>query len=86
MTVADIARVATLSPFHLHRMFKEAFGMTPMRMLQNHRLQVARKLLGRGTPVTLVASAVGFESLGSFGTLFRRTFGEPPGRLRKKQD
>lgn len=86
LTVAEIARVATLSPFHLHRTFKQAFGVTPMQCLQRRRLEVARERLLGGSPVTFVASSVGFESLGSFSALFRRRFGQSPASFRKKQD
>jgi AraC-like DNA-binding protein len=80
LTVADAARVAALSPFHLHRAFKRAFGMTPMQFLQARRLEVAKAMLGRGARVTDTCYAVGFESLGSFSALFRRRFGRPPSR------
>ena len=86
LTVGEIARIAALSPFHLHRTFRQAFGVTPMQFLQRRRLEVARALLLAGMPVTMTASSVGFESLGSFSALFRRRFGVPPGSLRKKQD
>lgn len=80
ITVDDVARVATLSRFHLHRAFKRAFGVTPMQMLQTRRLDVARSLLARGLGVTETCYAVGLESLGSFSTLFRRRFGHPPSK------
>jgi len=80
LSVADVARVAAMSPFHLHRAFKRAFGVTPMRFLQSRRLAAARAMLGRGARVTDVCFAVGFESLGSFSALYRRRFGAPPSR------
>jgi AraC family transcriptional regulator len=65
LTVAAAARVATLSPFHFQRMFKMAFGQTPMQFLQEIRLDVARRLLVHsGEDVTTVCFAVGFESPG----------------------
>lgn len=80
LSVADVANVAAMSPFHLHRAFKKAFGVTPMRYLQARRLEVARRLLARGARVTDVCFAVGFESLGSFSALYRRRFGAPPSK------
>ena len=81
LTVDDVARVAALSRFHLHRAFRRAFGITPMQFLQQRRLEVARALLARGERVTDTCYAVGFESLGSFSALFRRRFGHPPSRV-----
>jgi len=80
VTVDDVARVAALSRFHLHRAFKRAFGVTPMQLLQARRLEVARAMLARGERVTEACYAVGFESLGSFSALFRRRFGHPPSK------
>src|SRR5262249_4986124 len=45
LTVAGVARVASLSPFHFQRLFREAFGRTPMQYLQARRLAVAQRLL-----------------------------------------
>lgn len=81
LTVAAAASVAGLSPFHFQRMFKLAFGQTPMQFLQQARLEAARRLLARtGDDITTICFAVGFESLGSFSWLFRKRFGASPGR------
>ena len=85
LTVAAAARVATLSPFHFQRMFKLAFGRTPMQFLQETRLESARRLLSAtGDDVTTICFAVGFESLGSFSWLFRKRFGVSPRAFREK--
>ncbi len=83
LTVAMAARVANLSPYHFHRMFKRAFGETPMQLLQARRLDAACRLLsGTDRPVTAICFDVGFESLGSFSWLFRRRFGLSPRQFR----
>jgi AraC-like DNA-binding protein len=84
LTVARVARAAALSPYHFQRLFKEAFGTTPMQYLQARRLQVARDLL-MTTPldITAICMNVGFSSLGSFSWLFRRRFGRSPRQLRQ---
>ncbi len=83
LTVERVARVAHLSPYHFHRAFRLAFGRTPMRHLQERRLQAARRLLAEtDRPVTLVGLEVGFESLGSFSWLFGRRFGLSPRQFR----
>jgi AraC family transcriptional regulator len=85
LTVAAAARVATLSPFHFQRMFKLAFGRTPMQFLQQTRLDAARRLLDHtGDDITSICFAVGFESLGSFSWLFRKHFGVSPRSFREK--
>lgn len=87
LTVAAAARVATLSPFHFQRMFKLAFGQTPMQFLQQTRLKAARRLLAH-TPedVTHICFAIGFESPGSFSWLFRKRFGVSPRAFRAQRE
>lgn len=86
LTVSAAARVAGMSPFHFQRMFKLAFGRTPMQFLQQTRLETARRLLAHtGDDVTAICGAVGFESLGSFSWLFRRRFGFSPRAYRENR-
>jgi AraC-like DNA-binding protein len=86
LTVAAAARVATLSPFHFQRMFKLAFGQTPMQFLQQTRLEAARRLLAHtGDGITTICYAVGFESPGSFSWLFRKRFGVSPRGFRENR-
>ena len=78
-----VARTACVSPYHFHRLFREAFGETPNQYLQRRRLERARELLTsteRG--VTEISLDVGFESSTSFSALFRRTFGYSPREYR----
>lgn len=86
LRIADLARAAMLSPFHFQRLFKQAFGATPMGMLRERRLCEARRMLAEpGAEVTAVCRAVGFESLGSFSWLYKKRWGTPPsGRERRR--
>ncbi len=78
LTVARLARTAHLSPFHFLRVYASAFGETPGHALARVRLSRARALLARGVSVTEACFAVGFSSLGSFSSRFRREFGITP--------
>jgi AraC family transcriptional regulator len=81
LTLGEVARTACLSPNHLLRSFRDAFGSTPHQFLTERRLQEARRLLSTGEfSVTETCFATGFESLGSFSTLFRKRHGVPPSR------
>lgn len=85
LTVAEAARAACLSPFHFHRLFTRFHGVTPHRYLNRLRLERARALLrASDRSVIDVASDCGFESLGSFSTLYKRTFGTTPGAAKKQ--
>jgi AraC-like DNA-binding protein len=84
VALEEAARIACLSPFHFHRLFTAMYGTTPHRYVTRLRLERARAALRCGDrSVTAVALDCGFESVGSFTTLFRRTFGETPGEIRK---
>jgi AraC-like DNA-binding protein len=83
VSVASAAAAASLSPHHFHRQFKALFGQTPMQFVQNRRLDAARRLLlTTDLPVTQICFSAGFESLGSFSSLFGRWFGRSPRRYR----
>ena len=73
LTLPDIASAACLSPFHCMREFKALFRATPHEYLSACRIERAKFLLERTKlPVTEICFAVGFESLGSFSSWFRR--------------
>jgi AraC-like DNA-binding protein len=79
LRVADMARIAALSPAHFSREFRRAFGESPHQYLLTRRLERAAALL-RGTDrsVTDICFAVGLSSLGSFTTSFRRVYAVTP--------
>ena len=81
--VERLARVSGVSQAHFARAFKQAFGVPPHRYLLTRRIERATALL-RDTdlPITEIAFATGWESLGTFGRTFRDITGESPGALR----
>jgi len=84
-TLNRLADRAGYSPFHLLRAFRLAFHETPHRFLLRCRIDKARHLLSEtALTVTEVCLAVGFESLGSFSTLFRQRVGWPPSAYRAR--
>lgn len=84
LQLATIARAACLSVFHFHRLFKAVFRETPHDYTTRRRLEKAARLLREtDEPVTNICLEIGFQSLGSFSTLFRARFGAPPGEFRR---
>jgi AraC-like DNA-binding protein len=79
LDVRMLARAARLSPAHFSREFRRAFGEPPHKYLLMRRMERAAALL-RNTDRSVVdiCLAVGFRSVGSFTTMFRRTFGVSP--------
>lgn len=78
----DLERIsseACLSPYHFLRLFRKAFNTTPHQYLTHRRIEKAKELLSSsGLTVTDVCFEVGFESLGSFSSLFHKRVGRPP--------
>jgi AraC-like DNA-binding protein len=86
ITIDEMAGVACLSTNHFLRSFRQAFRQTPHQFLTAQRLERARSLLlHTDLPVTEVCLSVGFESLGSFSSLFRRKLGAPPEKFRRSK-
>jgi AraC-like DNA-binding protein len=83
LTVEQLARRAGLSSFHFIRAFRSAFGATPHQYLRTKRIERARELLvTTPMPITEICVQVGFQSLGSFSSIFRRLTGETPAAYR----
>lgn len=84
--VARLAQVSAVSEAHFAREFRKAFGTPPHRYLLTRRIERAIALL-RDTdlPVTEVAYRTGWNSLGTFGRVFRDITGESPGELRTRE-
>ena len=76
LDVLALARHAHMSPAHFARQFKEAFGESPHQYVLTRRVERAMELL-RNTDATVtdVCFEVGFQSLGSFSSAFRRVTG-----------
>jgi AraC-like DNA-binding protein len=79
LDVDDMARAAGLSRAHFSREFRAAFGEPPHTYLLTRRMERAAALL-RNTDhsVAEICLSVGLQSIGSFTTSFKRTYGVSP--------
>ena len=79
ITLGDLARTAGVGVRALTRGFEHRLGISPMRYLQQRRLERARSdLLDCRGGVTEVAYRWGFGNLGDFALKYRERFGERP--------
>jgi len=83
--IPALAQIASVSPSHFIRTFRETFGETPHRYLQRRRVERAMFLL-RATErtVTEICLDVGFTSLGTFTRSFHDIVGEAPAKYRQR--
>ncbi|MGE0220007.1 AraC family transcriptional regulator N-terminal domain-containing protein [Mycolicibacterium sp.] len=83
MRIAELARLAGMSPSAFHRRFRAVTAMSPLQFQKQIRLQEARSLLvARAGDVAGVGHLVGYDSPTQFSREYRRMFGAPPGRDR----
>lgn len=81
----EIADEACYSKFHFIRTFKSIYGRTPHQYLTHVRIERAKELLEQEVSVTETCFAVGFDSLGSFTSLFKRRAGVTPSEYQRQQ-
>lgn len=78
INLGEISQKAFLSRYHFHRLFSQVYKKTPHQYLTLKRIEKAKDLLAENKQVIDVCNEVGFESLGSFSTLFKKEIGFAP--------
>ncbi len=73
--LAELARIAAMSPFHFHRIFRLMTGETVAQMLRRARLARAVPALGAAASVTAAAGASGYATSQSFARALRAQTG-----------
>jgi AraC-like DNA-binding protein len=74
-----MARVAGLSPYHFHRLFRGAFGQTPHEYVRARRREAPIAVLRQGRAANEACAEAGLMSVSSFSRAFRARFGHSPG-------
>lgn len=83
ITIEQLSNAVALSPFYLIRLFRRIYKQTPHQYLIHLRITRAKELLRNSDlSVMEICMAVGYESLGSFSTLFRKVAGLSPSAYR----
>ncbi len=83
----EIAKAASFSPFHFHRIFKAVVGETVSEFTWRLRLEMAanRLLTRRRQPITEIACDCGFSSSQNLAKAFRQRFGMSPSEFRNSK-
>jgi transcriptional regulator GlxA family with amidase domain len=79
-TLAQLARVASRSPYHLIRAFRREVGLSPFAYYDQLRVAKAKEMLACGTKPFEVTRRLGFCDQSHFTRTFRRSALVPPGR------
>ncbi|MEC4815834.1 MAG: AraC family transcriptional regulator [Scytonema sp. PMC 1069.18] len=73
LTLAELAGVVEISPYHFARLFKQSTGLTPHQYVVNCRIERAKKLLAeKKLSIAEICDYVGFQSPSYFTALFRK--------------
>ncbi|HKS61683.1 MAG TPA: AraC family transcriptional regulator [Xanthobacteraceae bacterium] len=81
VTSAELEALTGLSRYALARHFRACLGTSPHRYLTMRRLDRARTLIRRGTPLADAALACGFADQSHMTRQFKKTYGVSPGRF-----
>jgi AraC family transcriptional regulator of adaptative response / DNA-3-methyladenine glycosylase II len=82
-SVGALAARVGIGPRHLHRLFVQHVGASPIVVAQTRRLHFAKRLLDETRlPMTEIALAAGFGSVRRFNHAFHTTYGRAPRELR----
>src|SRR5438093_3458614 len=83
LTLAELAAVVYMSPYHFARLFKSSTGIPPHRFVVRQRIAQARAWLARPElSIAQISRLVGFRTPSHFTTVFRRLSGVTPRRYR----
>jgi LacI family transcriptional regulator len=83
--VDDVLQHVALSRRMLETRFLTATGKTPHAMIAMLRLTRAKELLlETDLSIDAIAQRAGFQHAEYMSAVFRKTFGEPPGRFRRQ--
>ncbi len=83
--VSALASMASISPFHFHRVFSSQVGEPVLAYIRRLRLEKAAfRILFMNSSVTEVAAQAGYSSPAAFTRAFRQHFGTTPKKFVRK--
>jgi AraC family transcriptional regulator of adaptative response / DNA-3-methyladenine glycosylase II len=84
-SVDDLAAKLGVGARHLHRLFVQHAGASPIVFAQTRRVHFAKRLLDEtDLPITEIALAAGFGSLRRFNAVFKEIYKRAPRDLRRR--
>lgn len=85
VTLQELEKISNISKYHLLRLFKETYRITPIKYQLQLRIERAKELIQYSNiPIYEVAAQFGFKSIHAFSRSFKNIEGVPPTFYRKK--
>ncbi len=81
ISIDNLVEVTGVSPRSIYNGFNSFRGTTPLKFIQERRLEKVREDLlkrGSGKSVTTIATRWGFNQLGRFSVTYKKIYGESP--------
>ena len=84
LSLEKMAKIAHISPYYFHRLFRAYMGETLAEYIKRLRLQRAmERLQYSNIPITDIALDLGYESPSAFTKVFQQLLGQSPRQYRK---
>jgi len=83
LTIVKLARYLGTNDHKLKKGFKDLFGLTIFKYLQNVRMEHARSMLANGTSINDISYFIGYSNISNFSNAFRSHHGFTPGDYMK---
>jgi AraC-like DNA-binding protein len=83
VALEDLSALCGLSAYHLIRVFRQAWGLSPHAYFEQVRIHRARRLLKEGAPIADVAADLGFTDQSHLTRHFKKLTGITPGAYRR---
>ncbi|WP_428025927.1 AraC family transcriptional regulator [Arcobacter sp.] len=87
LTIEDLAKISSYSPYHFQRIFKEITGKSVTNYIKDLRLYCAANLLifNPTSSITNIAYNCGFKSSATFSNEFKKAYNYSPNEWRKEK-
>lgn len=83
---AELAKILNITPTHMCRIFKKAYGMQPCEYVQRMKIDFSKRLLTHNVYETIsnIARTCGYENVSYFNLIFKKYTGMSPKEYRKQ--
>lgn len=85
LSLEELAAITGLNPVYFSALFTKLMGTTPIRYINNRKIEKAQiELLSTNKTLEQISDALGFSDVFYFSRMFRKNTGTTPGRYRKQ--
>ncbi len=82
--LSELSKIFFMSKTQIHRLFKEEYGVSPIRYLIDRKIDISKKMLtNEGIKISEIAEALSFSDARHFSKTFFRREGMLPSEYRK---